>query len=457
MPDIYAELAGALDRHSKEIRKSDPPTEKGKLGYSLNGSYSVVSDDPMKYYVRFPDGFFVKAYHDGKCPPSPDLPVLVLDARGKRPQIYSVDRDLLASWGGSASGAQQVGPHTHQRYSGLEFDIDLRLIKQLSLRVEDDLTVSVGAGFYWWEGSLLWFEGEEIDLTDDIAGLTADKQAWCIVAIDPTLNELVTVVGTEFDQTLLLSPTDILDIDLTGYIPSTAVKIYDGQTAFKESDFESMLPIGTGLGGNVAGGGAAADATYWLAVADGDLPNAYDLDSLSDGLVKHASGVPAAAVAETDYVTPSGAGTLANKTLTAPVIADFTNANHDHTDADDGGLLTPAALPPSVNMRHKSFNQASGTITLYDDAPGTLFITQVSVAVTSAAAGGSPTIQAGTAALPHLLFAPADVDLTATGNYSQIFQRTVLITSDITITVVADSQTFSGTVYMFYSLEPIAA
>ena len=31
--------------------------------------------------------------------------------------------------------------------------------------------------------------------------------------------------------------------------------------------------------------------------------------------------------------------TLTNKTLTAPTIADFTNAQHDHGDADDGGAI----------------------------------------------------------------------------------------------------------------------
>jgi hypothetical protein len=36
--------------------------------------------------------------------------------------------------------------------------------------------------------------------------------------------------------------------------------------------------------------------------------------------------------------------TLTNKTLTAPTIADFTNAAHDHGDADDGGVLVAAAV-----------------------------------------------------------------------------------------------------------------
>jgi hypothetical protein len=36
-------------------------------------------------------------------------------------------------------------------------------------------------------------------------------------------------------------------------------------------------------------------------------------------------------------------GTWSNKTLTAPTIADFTNANHDHGDADDGGVIVSAS------------------------------------------------------------------------------------------------------------------
>lgn len=35
--------------------------------------------------------------------------------------------------------------------------------------------------------------------------------------------------------------------------------------------------------------------------------------------------------------------TLTNKTLTTPTIADFTNANHDHGDADDGGAVVSSS------------------------------------------------------------------------------------------------------------------
>ena len=44
------------------------------------------------------------------------------------------------------------------------------------------------------------------------------------------------------------------------------------------------------------------------------------------------------------FVTLTGTQTLTNKTLTAPTIADYTNAAHDHGDADDGGTLVAAAV-----------------------------------------------------------------------------------------------------------------
>lgn len=62
--------------------------------------------------------------------------------------------------------------------------------------------------------------------------------------------------------------------------------------------------------------------------------------TLTATVTKMTSGVPSAATAETDYVTPSGAGTLANKTLTTPVIGSMVNATHTHANAAGGGQLT---------------------------------------------------------------------------------------------------------------------
>lgn len=56
-----------------------------------------------------------------------------------------------------------------------------------------------------------------------------------------------------------------------------------------------------------------------------------------------------------DVITTSNTKTLTNKTLTAPTIADFTNANHDHGDADDGGLL------PASSVLNLPANAQTGT------------------------------------------------------------------------------------------------
>lgn len=67
-----------------------------------------------------------------------------------------------------------------------------------------------------------------------------------------------------------------------------------------------------------------------------------------------AHGATGAVVGETNTQT------LTNKTLTAPTIADFTNAQHDHGDADDGGALVAAAL--SVPL-----HGATEKTTIHDD------------------------------------------------------------------------------------------
>ncbi len=45
----------------------------------------------------------------------------------------------------------------------------------------------------------------------------------------------------------------------------------------------------------------------------------------------------------TDYPTLTSTSTLTNKTLTTPVIGDFTNATHDHSDTGNGGVIASQA------------------------------------------------------------------------------------------------------------------
>ncbi len=119
------------------------------------------------------------------------------------------------------------------------------------------------------------------------------------------------------------------------------------------------------------------------------------------GLVKgNGTGAMTAATAETDYVTPSGSGTLANKTLTTPTIGDLTNANHTHQNAAGGGTLNASAI-------------GAGTLP-----------------VARGGTGGSTAI----AALDSLVTAEATVASATTTDLGAVASQNVQITGTVTIT-----------------------
>ncbi len=60
-------------------------------------------------------------------------------------------------------------------------------------------------------------------------------------------------------------------------------------------------------------------------------------------------------------VSKTGIETLTNKTLTAPSIADFTNANHDHSVASKGGTIPEASVVFSATG-HEHSGAAQGNL-----------------------------------------------------------------------------------------------
>ena len=111
------------------------------------------------------------------------------------------------------------------------------------------------------------------------------------------------------------------------------------------------------LGGGTATAATALFGDYtWKATATSADLAAHEADTSTHGV--------------TEIVGRTEVQTLTNKTLTAPTLSDFTNANHDHLDADDGGTLDGAAI-------------ASGTVALARLPTGT---TSAHVALGDAAA-----------------------------------------------------------------------
>lgn len=84
------------------------------------------------------------------------------------------------------------------------------------------------------------------------------------------------------------------------------------------------IDSGSGLiSAPTASGGAPTTSTFITQTPDAGLSAEQALNALSDGLLKHASGVVAQAVSGTDYTTPAGTETLTNKTIT-----DLSNMIH---------------------------------------------------------------------------------------------------------------------------------
>ena len=216
--------------------------KRGRLGYRIRGTYQVaVAENLAKFYVRLETGEVVRAIHKSRVAPQPDLDVIVHVPEIGAPEIVDVDWTRVLARFPTYAGAVGIGLHTHQRFSGMEFPIDPRLLLPLRLSWTGT-TVSLGEGWYMVGDTAFWWPGTDtLDLVSHMP--TGLNRRWVLVCIDTTADPpeltsfgLSTTTGS-LDQEDLADAINALD---PGWIPVAAVRFYAGATTFNEPDVESI-------------------------------------------------------------------------------------------------------------------------------------------------------------------------------------------------------------------------
>jgi hypothetical protein len=138
-------------------------------------------------------------------------------------------------------------------------------------------------------------------------------------------------------------------------------------------------------------------------------------------------------------------------TFTFPAAVGSTN----QVLADVGGDGTLGFINVSNNSdltQAEDFTEATTSPLTIFTPPANAIIREVTIVVTVAAAAGNPTVNVGTSGDPDAYMDETEVDLKTTGTYTVYPLIDVGGSpSAVILTIVPDSQTFSGEVYVTYS------
>lgn len=218
-------------------------TLSGELGYTVDGVFHVVDpDDPRKFWVRYPNGNWVSAFHYQNVPQKPGQPVLTSTDNLGQPYIKGEDKSRASSFVAPGGAGNAVGYHTHVRNSGMDYITDTWLLKQLHVApISGTLGVIITAGSYKFNNHIRWFLTETLDLTSYIPAATGTIR-WVIVAINPITEVAVVFSGTPYIGDVPADPTLIPDVACyeLGYLPICAIWLQSGDTSIPSYRCEDL-------------------------------------------------------------------------------------------------------------------------------------------------------------------------------------------------------------------------
>lgn len=332
-------------------RKLKLEQRRGVLG-NIDGQCDVPGK-PSMYYVREYQsagalGIVKEVPLSFPMQPVPGLAVTLGYNNDNQWAIIDIDREGILAAGDNPIIHNPSHPAVYNSVSPSQW-LELSGYS-LSTAESPSMLVCIRSLIVYRNGAFSQYLPDEDNPTDLTAFIPSSGEhlfACVWLKTDNTIEVTTSTAQSELD------PLDFSDIQecaagaTVGSIPAWVWQLTGGMTAIDASTpNQSVRPIINMI--DTAGSGFAPDdATYITQTPNADLTNEQALSALGTGLMisTTATGVVSTVAAPTGAVVgDTDAQTLSNKTLTAPTIANLTNATHTHQNAAGGGTLDAAAV-----------------------------------------------------------------------------------------------------------------